>query len=52
MNGPVVTATQHGEVAECCRTAVGPVPDVMTLAEPDAGAGKATAAVAVVECAT
>src|SRR5207249_7742954 len=36
----MVPTTEHGEVRERCRAAVGPVADVMALAEAHAAAGK------------
>ena len=48
----VVTTTEQREIRQLGRPAVNPVADVMTLAERQAAAGKAAAAVAMVEHAT
>ncbi len=45
----VVAATEQREIREGRRAAMGPVPDVMALAEPDPAAREAAAAVSVVE---
>ena len=47
----VVPATQQGEIRERSRASLGPVTDVMTLAEPDPAAREAAAAVTVVQLA-
>ena len=52
VNGAMVTTTEHGEVRERRRAALRPVTDVMSLAEADSAARKATTAVSVVERAT
>ena len=49
MNNAVVAPAQHREVRERGGAAVGPVADVMALAERHSAAWKATAAVAMVE---
>ena len=49
VDGAVVPATQHGEVRERGGATVGPVTDVMALAEPHAAAREAAAAVAMVQ---
>jgi len=49
VDGAMVTATQKGEIRECCRAALGPVTDVMTLSEANSAAREAAAAVPVVE---
>ena len=49
VNGAVVPATEQGEVRERGGAAVSPVTDVMALAEADAAAREAAAAVAVME---
>src|SRR5215813_12934614 len=50
VNGAMVATTEQGEVGERGGAAVGPVLDVMALAEASPTAGKTTAAVPVVEC--
>ncbi len=49
VDGTVVAATQKDEIRECRRAALGPVTDVMTLAEADSAAGEPTASVPMVE---
>jgi hypothetical protein len=49
VDGRVVAATQKDEIRECRRAALGPVTDVMTLAEADSAAGEPTASVPMVE---
>jgi len=49
VDGAVVPATEQRQVRERRRAALGPVTDVMALAEPNATAGETTATVAVVE---
>jgi hypothetical protein len=49
VNGPVVPVTEQGEIRERGRASLGPVTDVMALAEPDSAARKAAAAIAMVE---
>jgi len=49
MDRAVVPATQQGEIRERSRASLGPVTDVMTLAEPDPAAREAAAAVTVVQ---
>ena len=49
MDRAVVPATEHGEIRQRGGTALGPVTDVMALAEPNAATRKTAAAVAVVE---
>jgi hypothetical protein len=49
VNSTMVAATQQREVRQRGRASVGPVTDVMPLAEPYATAGEATAAVAMVQ---
>jgi hypothetical protein len=46
---PVVPAAEQHEIRERGGTALGPVPDVMPLAEADAAAWEAAAAVAMLE---
>jgi hypothetical protein len=45
----VVARAEQGEIRECGGATLGPVADVMALAEPEPAAREATAAVAVVE---
>src|SRR3989442_3889050 len=45
----MVPTTEHGEVRERCRAAVGPVADVMALAEAHAAAREATAMGTILE---
>ena len=49
MDGAMVPATEQGEIRECGGASIGPVTDVMTLAEANPTARKATAAVPVLE---
>jgi len=49
MNGAVVPSTEHGEIRERGGAPLGPVTDVMSLAEPDATAGEAAAGVSMME---
>ena len=49
VNRAVVPTTQHRKVRQRRRAAVRPVPDVMTLPESAAAAGKATALIAMLE---
>ena len=49
VNRAVVPATQHRQIRQRRRTAVRPVPDVMTLPEPPAAAGEAAALIAMFE---
>ena len=49
MDSAVVAATEHGEIRERGGPPLGPVTDVMALAEPHATAREAAAAVSVVE---
>jgi hypothetical protein len=49
MNGAVVAATKHGEIRERGGASIGPVPDVMALAEPNSTPREPAAAVAVME---
>ena len=49
VDGAVVPATEQGEIRERGGASIGPVTDVMPLAEPNAAAGEAAAAVAMVE---
>jgi len=49
VDGAAVPATEHGEIRECRGAAVGPVTDVMALAEADAAAREAAAAIAIVK---
>ena len=46
VNGSVVTATQQDEIGECRRAALGPVFDVVCLAEREVTTREATAVVA------
>ena len=46
----VVPAAERGEVRQGRGASLGPVANVMALAEPPAAAGEATAAVAMVKC--
>src|SRR2546426_10787452 len=49
VNGAVMPATEQGEIRERRGPAIGPVTDVMTLAEANPAAREATGAVAMVE---
>src|SRR5206468_2143385 len=49
VDGAMMPATEHGEVRERGGASIGPVMDVMALAEASAAAREAAAAVAVVE---
>jgi hypothetical protein len=49
VDGAVVPSTEQGEIRERGGAALGPVTDVMSLADPDSATREATAAVAVVE---
>jgi hypothetical protein len=49
MNGAVVPATEHGEIRQHGRASLGPVADMMPLAEADAAAGEAAAPVPVLQ---
>ncbi len=49
VNGAVVPSTEHGEIRERGGAPLGPVTDVMSLAEPDATAGEAAAGVSMME---
>ena len=49
MDGAMVAAAEQSEIRERGGAAVGPVTDVMALAEADAAAREAAAAVSVVE---
>jgi len=49
VNRAVMSATQHREIPQRRRAAMGPVPDVMGLAEADAAAREATAPVSMLE---
>jgi len=49
VDSAVMPATQQREIRERRRTAVNPVPDVMSLAERKSAARKATAAIPMVE---
>src|SRR3989442_7966943 len=49
VNGAVMPATEQGEIRERRGPAIGPVTDVMALAEANPAAREATAAVAMVE---
>ena len=49
VDGAVVAATEQGEIRERRGPALGPVPDVMALAEADPAAREAAAVVSVVE---
>jgi len=49
VDGTMMPATEHGEVRERGGASVGPVTDVMALAEANAAAREAAAAVSVVE---
>jgi hypothetical protein len=49
VNGAVVAATEHGEIRERGRAPVGPVTDVMALAEADPAVRETAAAVAMVQ---
>ena len=48
----MMSPTQHREIRQLCRSAMCPVPNVMTLSERQATAGEATAFVAMVKCAS
>jgi hypothetical protein len=49
VNGSMVPAAQQRKVGERRRATVGPVPDVMSLADPSPAARETTAAVPVVQ---
>jgi len=49
VNGAVMPATEQGEIRKRGGSAIGPVTDVMTLAEANPAAREATGAVAMVE---
>ena len=49
VDGAMVTATEQSEIRKCGGPTVSPVTDVMALAEANAAAGEAAAAVSVVE---
>ena len=49
VNGAVVPSTEHGEIRERGGAPLGPVTDVMSLAEPEPAAREAAAAVSVME---
>jgi hypothetical protein len=49
VNGAVVPATEQGEIRDRGGPPLGPVSDVMALAEPDPAAREAAAAVSVME---
>jgi hypothetical protein len=49
MDRAVMPATEQGEIREGGRASLGPVADVMALADPDSAAREAAAPVAVVE---
>ena len=49
VHGPVVPATEHGEIREHGGAPLGPVTDVMSLAESPPAARKTTAPISVVQ---
>jgi hypothetical protein len=49
VHGPVMPATEQGQICQRRRASTRPVVNVMPLRDPDAAAGEATAAVAMLE---
>ena len=49
VDGPMMPATEHGQIRERGRATLGPMADVMALSEPNPAAREATAPISVVQ---